>query len=142
MAKQLGRLLLIQKPDPGNPGQFLYVCGFRSRNFTIDNSQVEEIDDTCQTPSNAPTRSRDYGIQDHRFSGSGRFDDGANGEDLALAAENQTVLTGWKVTAPGLGAWTGDWNISSFTFEGEIEGSVTFSCEIQQAAPVTFAAAA
>lgn len=141
MTKETGRLLRIQRPDAGNPGQFLNVCGFRSRNFNLVNSMVEETDIDCANPENAPTRDRTYGVQDRTFSGSGRFDSDADGIVLADAAENAGTLTGYKVISPGYGEWVGDWGVSDFTFTGEEEGSMTFSCTIVQFGKPTFTAA-
>lgn len=139
MGKQLGRLLLIQMPDPDNAGQFKNLCGFRSQNFAVSNSMVDETGLICNEPEKAPTRERAYGIQDTTFSGSGRYDDDAEGKVLAIAALNQTVLEGYRVVVPGFGSLTGNFTISDYTFSGEEEGSMTFSATIGQESRLTFA---
>lgn len=140
MSKKLGRLLLLRKPDPDNEGQFFNACGFRSKNFNIANSMVEETSDNCQNPQDSPDVEREFGSSDRNFSGSGRYSDDAHGRDVALSAENSTPLVGWQIVVPGHGSYTGDWTVSNFTFTGEEQGSMTFSCDIAQAFKPVFAA--
>lgn len=139
MSKKLGRLLLLRKPDPDNEGQFFNACGFRSKNFTISPNVIEETSDNCQSPSESPAVEREYGSVDRSFSGSGRYSDDLHGRDIALAAENTTVLSGWQIVVPGHGIYTGDWTVGNFTFTGDENGSMTFTCDIAQASKPVFA---
>lgn len=139
MSKKRGNLLLLRKPDLANPGQFFNACGFRSKNFTISPNVVEETSDNCQSPEDNPDVEREYGSVDRNFSGSGRYSDDLHGRDIALAAENSTILEGWQIVVPGHGSYTGDWTVSNFTFTGEEQGSMTFSCDMAQASKPVFA---
>lgn len=139
MSKQQGSLLLLQKPNPANPSEFLDICGILSRSFNIKPNVIEEETIPCQTPEAGSSITREYGSSDYSFSGSGTFSDDADGKDLPLAATNKTKLEGWRVIVPGLGIYTGNWLVNSFSATGAGTGSMTFDAEIAQADTITFA---
>lgn len=139
MADHAGRTLIIQEPDTGNPGQFLHNCGFVTRDLQINSNRIEEMEVDCTTPGNAPDISAFYGAQSVVFSGSGKLDDGDRGIAIANAAINQQHLEGWKVIIPGVGSYTGKWMVENFSFSGDAENRMQFSCTISKAGSLTFA---
>lgn len=136
MATQLGRLLIIQKPNGENWDN---VCGINTANFRVLNDIVESKVADCTDRSVAPIRKRKYGGKDIQFGGTGIFEDDANGKLLADAAVNQTVLTGWRVFVPGYGTFTGNWVLPSFEFSGDLDNDMNFSAEVQAAGAIEFA---
>lgn len=134
-----GREMIIRRPDPGNAGQFLNVCGVLATSFQITNAANETVKIDCQNRENAPSVTRTAGRQDRAFSGSGTFEDEENGRVVALAAENNEVLTGYQVYVPGFGVWTGDWLVTSFQFTGNADDPLAFSFDVAQAGKPAFA---
>lgn len=141
MAREKGRLILLEKPD--GSGDWLPNCGILTRRFAISNNMIESLKINCSSPGDKPATSRAYGSQDINFSGDGKFENETNGKYLADAARAQEVLAGWRITVPGYGTFVGDWLAQSFEWSGEAEGDMDFSVSIvtADASTVTYTAA-
>ncbi|WP_298958373.1 phage tail tube protein [uncultured Roseibium sp.] len=135
-----GRLLLLKIGDGATPTEaFTNGCGFRARNFTINNNVVDTTKPDCASPGDTVRYSGEYGIQTLTFSGSGESSDDTQNKRLMNAAREQTDLN-QQVVVPGWGTFEGATLIGSFEFSGEAEGTMEFSCDITMTGAITFTA--
>ncbi|QFT31814.1 Phage major tail protein 2 [Labrenzia sp. THAF82] len=135
-----GRLLLLKIGDGATPTEaFTNGCGFRARNFTINNNIVDTTTPDCASPGNTVTYSGDYGIQTVTFSGSGESSEDVQNL-LLMNATRQQSAQNIQVVVPGWGMFEGAALIGSFEFSGEVEGTMEFSCEITMTGAITFTA--
>jgi predicted secreted protein len=139
MATQRGIEMIIQKPVVGPPAGWANVCGIATTNFKVMNQIIETKKAVCDDRTLPPVITRKYGSQDISFSGSGVFEDDANGVLLADACVNQTVLTGYRVLVPGYGTFTGDWLVPSGDFSGDLDNDLQFAAEVQASGDIVFA---
>lgn len=139
MAQKKGRLLLLKVSNSDTPETFDNLCGISTRNFTINNNLVDTTVPDCASPGSTVVYTGDYGVQTLNFTGDGRFTDDANHTVLADAARQQTAING-RVVVPGWGTFEGAILITSYELGGEMEGNMTFSCQITMSGAITFTA--
>lgn len=79
------------------------------------------------------------GVYQMTFTGSGILEDTAADTEL-----NSLVASGvhktHRITLPGVGTWTGIFQVTSYEITGSYDGAVEFSLTIESAGTVTFAA--
>lgn len=142
MATIKGALLIIQREDPGNPGQWLNLCGADNVTVTIQNATTEEEKVPCTDRAGVVQTIVTYGAQKISFSQGGLFDDDPQGTYLADAAVNQTVLTDLRAFVPGYGYIEAEgWYVGSSSFEGAVSGgSMKNNNDVVASGAITFTA--
>lgn len=142
MATKKGALLIIQREDPGNPGQWLNLCGANNVTVTIQNATTEEDKVPCDDRAGIIQTIVNYGAQKISASLGGLFDDDAQGTYLADAAVAQTALTDLRAFVPGWGyIEADDWKVGSSSFEGSTSGgSMKNNNDIVASGEITFTA--
>jgi hypothetical protein len=132
-----GKLMIIQRPDPVNAGEWLNLCGINETTFTITNAVNSEERVKCTDRAAVVETIRTYGAQDITFDANGLFDSDANGvwtADQALEHGKPNL----RVFVPGFAYLECDeWLISNVTWTGGATGSLRFSANFQASGTVT-----
>jgi len=144
MAQQLGRSLLIKmesgaSPTDSPPADFVTICGFRSRSFTLSSTEVDTTVPDCTDPSQIVQKTSLPGIADRTFAVTGGlFDSNTAGKAVADAARLGETHD-YQVIVPGYGTFTGPFIITDFAWSGEMEGAMEFSATWKPTGPLSFA---
>lgn len=142
MGNHAGKLMIIQREDPANAGQWLNLCGVNSTTLTINNAVGSEERVKCTDRAAAIETIRTYGAQSVEFSADGFFDDDANGQfaaDQALAQSTPKL----RAFVPGWGYIEAEqWFLPSSTFTGATTGQLANSNSFQASGAITFTAIA
>lgn len=126
MAQQNARELVIKR-ETETPGTFEFVCGFRTRSFTMSNAQIDTTVPSCTDPSLPIVATARPGRQTIQFSGDGLFDNDAVGKKVADDARLQNTTINYQIVVPGYGTFEGPFFISDFEFSGDMEDPMAFS---------------
>lgn len=141
MGNPSGKLMIIQRPDLINVGQYINLCGFDSTTFTITNAVNDEERINCTDRALAVETIREYGAQSMSFEGSGIFDSDANGKwatDKMLAQSKEQL----RVFVPehGFFACSGGWLIPTCGFSGGTTGSLQANVSFQSSGAIAYTA--
>lgn len=127
MSQQNARELVIKRGDGASPEAFSFVCGIRTRTFSMSNASIDTTVPSCEDPSAPIVATARPGRQTITFSGDGLFDSNAAGKAIADAARNQDIETNYQVIVPGYGTFEGPFFISDFQWSGDMEDPLAFS---------------
>jgi predicted secreted protein len=126
MAAGSGRKLRISKG--ATP-----IAGARTDNLSINN---EPVDITDKDDLGWRTMLADVGVRSLDADVEGVLLDGTI---LAVAmGAGSGLLAAYTVTITGIGSFTGDWFLSSFTLGGEQADAVTFTAAIASSGEITY----
>lgn len=123
MSQQNARELVIKRY---NGSTFDFVCGIRTRSWTMSNAQIDTTVPDCDDPSAPIVATAIPGRQTLSFSGDGLFDTAQVGKDVADDARLQRI-TNYQIIAPDYGQWEGPFMVSDFEFSGDMEDPLAFS---------------
>lgn len=127
---QKGGSILVQKGATT-------IGGFRTTSFAI-NSETVDV-----TTVDATNRWRQLlgaaSIKSMSISGSGVVKDTAAQQAMVTDVIAQTLDT-YTLTMPGIGAFTGSYQLTAFSGAGEYNGEVTFDITLESAGDITFTA--
>lgn len=140
MAKQLGRLMLVEIGDGADPEGFDPLCGLNAKTLSVNNTAIDATTADCTTPGGALWRETLNGLKSVDVSGDGIFEDEASElrlNTVAMAADNSVNL---RIVVPDFGTYAGAFR-ASLEFSGETEGALTFSGSFESTGVVTFTAA-
>ena len=126
MSQQNGRELVIKRGDGASPEAFTFVCGIRTRSFSISNAQIDTTVPDCEDPSAPIVATAAPGRQTVSFTGDGLFDNATVGIAVADDARLQRI-TNYQVIIPGYGQYEGPFMVGDFEFSGEMEDPLAFS---------------
>lgn len=126
MAKENARELVIKRGDGASPENFTFVCGLKTRTFTMSNASIDTTTPNCADPSAPIVATAMPGRQTLTFSGDGLFDSDEVGKAVADDARTQAE-TNYQVIWPGYGQWEGPFFISDFSVNGDMEDPLAFS---------------
>jgi len=135
MAQELGRALVIKRDSGG--GSYVFVCGFRTPSFQINNNLVDVSVPDCDDPLQVVLESMAFGIQTMQFSGSGLFDSDEVGQAVADDCLNQVDDQNYQVIVPGWKTFTGIWIVESINWNGSVEGNLEFEATFRAKPPQT-----
>lgn len=127
MAQQDAKELVIKRGDGASPEVFSFVCGIRTRTFSMSNASIDTTVPNCTDPSLPIVATARPGRQTITFSGDGLFDSNAAGKAIADAAREQDIETNYQVIVPGYGTFEGPFFISDFQWSGDMEDPLAFS---------------
>lgn len=142
MAKQKGRLLLVQIGDGGETETFSNLCGLQTKTLTLNNGEIDVTTADCLSPEGPLWTEVLDGARRFSVSGNGYFEDSAAEERLRSVAMANTPIANFKIIVPDFGTFSGAFLVSSLDYGGEQEGGVTYSLSLASSGEVTFAAAA
>lgn len=127
MAQQNARELIIKRSlaDDGT-GARVFVCGIRTRTFSIANAEIDNTVPNCTDPSLPIVATSLPGRQTIEFSGDGLADNDAVGKIIFNDARLQRRVT-YEVVVPGYGTFVGPFGVFNFEFSGEMEDPMAFS---------------
>jgi TP901-1 family phage major tail protein len=125
MAQENARELVIKR-EATPAGTFVFVCGIRTRSFSISNAQVDTTVPNCADPAAPIVATARPGRQTLSFSGDGLFDNGIVGKAVAEDARQQRT-TNYQIIVPGYGSFEGPFMVGDFEFSGEMEDQLAFS---------------
>lgn len=138
MSQQNARELVIKRY---NGATFDFVCGLRTRSFSISNAQVDTTVPDCENPANPILATARPGRQTINFSGDGLFDNAAVGKSVNDDARLQTI-TAYQIIDPGYGTYEGDFMVADFEKSGDMEDPLAFSATWVPVEELTFTAVA
>ncbi len=133
-----GKLFIFKIEDPGNPGTYITVGGFRSNAMTING---ETIDITDKDSGGFRELLDGGGIKSMSVSGSGVFKDSAGEEELRSKSHSGMLAPG-ELTASNGDKWTADFQVTSYERGGEHAAEETFSVSLESSGVVVFTPAA
>jgi TP901-1 family phage major tail protein len=137
--QQIGRTLLIQIGDGADPEVFSNLCGLTTRSFDMSANDVDTTVTDCDDPAATPQKTGTPGIKSRTFTGSGKFIAGAS-SGAFVGYVTDAVTFNAKVIVPGLGTFTGAWYVTSFSFKGDVEGSMEFDATFMAGGVLDFVA--
>lgn len=127
MAQQNARELVIKRGDGASPEVFSFVCGIRTRTFSMSNASIDTTVPNCADPSEPIVATARPGRQTITFSGDGLFDNNTAGKAIADDAREQNIDVNYQVIVPGYGTFQGPFFISDFQWNGDMEDPLAFS---------------
>ena len=138
MAGQRGRDVLIRISDGGDPESFVTLAGIRASELDLNQQAVDAT--SADSPEGWRELLAGAGLKSMRVRGRGLFKDAASDarmRSVFFAAE----IARWQLIVPGLGSFTGAFQIIQLNWGGTHDGEATFSVELQSAGQLTFGAA-
>ncbi len=136
MTAQKGKDLLL-KLDSDGTGAFVTIAGLRTKTFTV-NAETVDV-----TTSESAGRWRELldsaGTQHARLTGKGIFKNAASDAALRQLAF-ASAIRAWQIVVPGLGTFSGPFQISTLEFSGQHHGEVAFDITMESAGELIFVA--
>jgi len=126
MSQENARELVIKRGDGASPEAFTFVCGLRTRTFTMSNASIDTTVPSCSDPSAPIVATAAPGRQTLTFAGDGLFDNDAVGKDVFDDARLQRE-TNYQVIIPGVGTFEGPFFVSDYSNSGDMEDRMAFS---------------
>jgi len=126
MSQQDAKELVIERGDGASPEDFTFVCGIRSKTFTMANASIDTTVPNCSDPSLPIVATARPGRQTLTFQGDGLFDNAEVGKDVFDDARLQRE-TNYRITIPGVGAFEGPFFVSDYSNSGDMEDPLAFS---------------
>ena len=138
MAGQRGRDVLIKISDGADPEGFVTLAGIRTSQLDLNQQPVDA------TSADSPFGWRELlagaGLKTMRVRGQGLFKDAASDERMRSVFFAGTIAR-WQLIVPGLGSFTGPFQIAQMHWGGTHDGEATFSVDLQSAGELVFGAA-
>lgn len=126
MSQQDAKELVIERGDGASPEVFTFVCGIRSKTFTMANASIDTTVPNCDDPSAPIVATARPGRQTLTFQGDGLFDNAEVGKDVFDDARLQRE-TNYRITIPGVGSFDGPFFVSDYSNSGDMEDPLAFS---------------
>lgn len=141
MAKQKGRLMLVNIGDGEASESFGKLCGLRSKTLTINNSEIDVTTADCDSPGGPLWTEVMDGVKRVSVSGNGYFKDEATEARLNTVAMGASSIANFQIIVPDFGTFSGAFFVQSVEYGGEQEDGVTYSLTLASSGEVTFTAA-
>jgi TP901-1 family phage major tail protein len=141
MAKQKGRLLLINIGDGAGSEAFAPLCGLRSKTLTINNSEIDVTTADCSDPGGELWTEVLAGTKRLSFSGNGYFKDETTELRANTVVMSDSPIANLQIVVPSFGTFAGAFFLNSMEYGGEQEDGVTYSLAGSSTGAVTFTAA-
>lgn len=142
MAKQKGRLMLVNIGDGAGSETFAKLCGLRSKTLTINNSEIDVTTADCDNPGGPLWTEVMDGVKRVSVSGNGYFKDETTEARLNTVAMGASPIANFQIIVPDFGTFAGAFFVQSVEYGGEQEDGVTYSLSLASTGAVTFTAAA
>ena len=139
MAGQRGRDVLIKISDGGTPEAFVTLAGIRSSEFELNQQEVDAT--SADSPEGWRELLAGAGLRSMRVRGRGLFKDAASDERMRTVFFAGDIAR-WQLIVPGLGTFTGPFQLRQLNWSGTHDGEATFAAELQSAGLVGFEVAA
>lgn len=141
MAKQKGRLMLVNIGDGAGSETFAKLCGLRSKTLTINNSEIDVTTADCDNPGDPLWTEVMDGVKRVSVSGNGYFKDETTEARLNTVAMSASPIANFQIIIPDFGTFAGAFFVQSVDYGGEQEDGVTYSLSLASTGAVTFTAA-
>lgn len=112
------------------------VAGMRTKSLSV-NSEIVDVSDSGST-SEWRELLANAGIKTVAIKGSGVFKD-SNAETALVGLVLAGTIQAYEFVYPGLGTFSGSFQISQCELAGEYKGEATFSFSFESAGVITFA---
>ncbi|WP_300379331.1 phage major tail protein, TP901-1 family [Henriciella sp.] len=139
MAGQRGRDVLIKISDGGAPESFVTLAGVRTSELELNQQQVDAT--SADSPEGWRELLAGAGLKTMRVRGRGLFKDAAS-DTRMRAVFFAGEIARWRLIVPGLGSFTGPFQIAQMNWGGTHDGEATFSVDLQSAGALVFGAVA
>lgn len=135
MAKQKGSEMLL-KVDTTGSGNYQTIAGVQNPRISLRRGDV----DVTNQQSNSKHRELLEGasIFSMSVSASGTHDSAAPTSTLHALMMAGTIRN-WQLIVPGLGTYTGQFQVTQYEFQGQHDKEVTFSIALESAGLIAFA---
>ncbi|WP_084395660.1 phage major tail protein, TP901-1 family [Henriciella aquimarina] len=137
MAGQRGRDVLIKISDGGAPESFVTLAGIRSSELELNQQPVDAT--SAESPAGWRELLAGAGVKSMRVRGRGLFKDAASDARMR-AVFFAGEIARWQLIVPGLGRFTGAFQIAQLSWGGTHDGEATLSVELQSAGELVFGA--
>lgn len=141
MAKQKGRLLLVNIGDGAGTEVFAVLCGLTSKTLKVNNGEFDVTTADCAAPGGALWTEVLNGAKRVEVSGNGYFKDETTESRMNTVVMSADPICNFRIVVPDLGTFAGAFFISSVEYGGEQEDGVTYSLSLASSGAVTFTAA-
>jgi TP901-1 family phage major tail protein len=112
------------------------VAGMRTKSLSV-NSEIVDVSDSGSTGEWRELLAN-AGIKTVAIKGSGVFKD-SNAETALVALVLAGTIQAYEFVYPGLGTFSGSFQVSQCELAGEYKGEATFSFSFESAGVITFA---
>ena len=130
MAGQRGRDVLLKMSDGGTPEAFVTLAGIRSSELELDQQPVDAT--SAESPEGWRELLVGAGLKTMRVRGRGLFKD-ADSDTRMRNTFFAGAIERWQLVVPGLGSFTGPFQIAQLSWGGAHDGEVTMTVELQSA---------
>lgn len=137
MAGQKGRDVLVKISDGGAPEVFVTLAGIRTSELTLNQQAVDAT--SAESPEGWRELLAGAGVKSMRVRGRGLFKDAASDTRMRMVFFAGEIAR-WQLIVPGLGSFTGPFQIASLNWGGSHDGEATFSVDLASAGALTFGA--
>ena len=136
MGAQQGRALLVKIED--GPGVFVTLAGLRARAIQLSAQGA----DATNADSEGAWREilAGAGVKSASVTGAGVFKDAAS-DALMRTAFFAGATPNFQIVVPDFGVIAGPFHVAALEYAGPHDGAATFSCTLNSAGPLSFAAA-
>jgi TP901-1 family phage major tail protein len=131
-----GSALLLKRGDGGGTEVFTAVAGIRSRGLSING---ETVDATNDDSSGWRELVAGAGITSLSLSGSGVVTNNADAKSMVGDCTSK-LLTNYEIVVPGIGTFSGAFQLTTFDFAGEHNGEATYNLSMESSGTITFVA--
>ena len=127
MAKQNARNLVIKRSAVvDGSGSRDFVCGIRTRSWSISNAEIDTTIPDCDDPSLPIVQTSEPGVQTLEFTGDGLFENDTAAKMVADDARLQRSPV-YEVIVPGYGTWLGPMAVFNYQWSGDQAEKLGFS---------------
>lgn len=138
MAGQRGRDVLIKLSDGQEPETFETLAGIRTSEFELNQRAVDAT--SADSPQGWRELLAGAGVKSMRVRGRGLFKDSASDARMQ-AIFFAGAIERWELVVPGLGQFTGAFQIAQLSYSGTHDGEAMFAVDLQSAGELSFGAA-
>jgi TP901-1 family phage major tail protein len=135
MSGQMGRDVLIKISDGGMPETFVTLAGIRSSELDLNQQSVDAT--SAESPEGWRELLAGAGLKTMRVRGRGLFKDSASDERMRSVFFAGAIAR-WQLIVPGLGHFTGPFQITQLNWSGAHDGEASFAVELQSAGQLSF----
>lgn len=137
MTAQRGKDMLVKIGDGGSPESFTTVAGLRTRTISLN---AREVDATHAESNGWRELLADAGVRQASVAGAGVFLSDAAAA-MIRAAFFAGAIRNFRLVVPGLGEFSGPFQIANLDYAGDYDGEATFALALASAGAVSFTAA-
>lgn len=136
-AAQRGDLMLLKHGNQGSPEVFASLPGLRTTSLTFNGSLIDIT--TADDTSKWRQALEGADIMSLAVSGAGVYKNDATMTLVRSRAMSGQHIDNWQVIIPGLGTFSGPFQITMLKVDGTFKGELVFDITLESAGDIAFA---